>query len=188
MQSIHLVTRKKQAGFIPCIVYGKNQNFEKKNKKANIEKPYYNKEFSISKEELKILKSSKLKTRALPLEINFEDEGTQYKRVVIVKAVQIHPISNQIIHIDFFLVDNIQQFETVLPVRIIGKENSFAIKEGGVVNQMFKEIKAIRSHQSTTEEIIIDITNLKKRHSIRVSDINLTDITIKNNPVLVTIL
>jgi large subunit ribosomal protein L25 len=180
MQSINLVSRRKEEGFVPCVVYGKAQK--------GSEKPYYNKSLSIPSDQLKSLKDNKLKTRAIPITINFEDEEKQVSKIAVLKAIQFHPIKNNIIHLDFFIIDGSEEFEVLIPIRTVGKENSIAIKEGAVVNQMFKQIKAHRNLSSLTEEIVVDVSNLRKKDIVRANDLNLTDIFIKNNPVILTIL
>jgi ribosomal protein L25 (general stress protein Ctc) len=186
MRSIHLVARRSKSdkkGFVHCVVYGKNSRFVKNSENKN-EKPYYNISLSISDEELKNLKSAGLKTRALPIEINFED-GTPQKRIAIVKAVTTHPLTDQITHIDFFLVDNIEKFETTIHIKLTGIP--VGAKEGGSINHVTREIKAFRTKDSITEEIKVDISHLNKKGSIRAQEILPSDIFIEDNPVIVTI-
>ena len=180
MQSIYLLTRKKGPNLVPCVVYGKD--------KLSGDNPFFSENFSISQDQIKIIKSHKLKARALPLKVSFAFLGKEYHKSVVLKSVQFHPINLEIRHLDFFIIDELEKFETLLHIRVIGKESSVAIKEGAIVNQMFKQIKAMRSHYSHTDEIVVDVSNLKKKAIVRANDLNIKDIHFKNNPVILTIL
>jgi len=83
----------------------------------------------------------------------------------MIKSVQLHPVSDSILHVDFRKIDLKKKVETEVPIEIVGE--SPAVKEGGVLltqaNHLMVEAlpndvpKSIEIDASTITEIGTDI-------------------------------
>ena len=94
-------------------------------------------------------------------------------RDVIVKTIQYHPITEQILHIDLYGVKMDAKVTVKIPIMIIGQ--SIGVKEGGVLNQSMTELDVACLPANIPQDIEVDISNLNLGDTIRIEDINLGD-------------
>ena len=94
-------------------------------------------------------------------------------RDVIMKTIQYHPITEQILHIDLYGVKMDAKVTVKIPIMIIGQ--SIGVKEGGVLNQSMTELDVACLPANIPQEIEVDISNLNLGDTIRIEDINLGD-------------
>ena len=122
MQNIKLKNRTKTEGNnksllnqkkVPCVVYGKNI----KTQSLSVE----------LKEVESLIKSSGFYSKILTIELNGKTEK------VLPKEVQFHPVSDNVIHIDFMSVQDTTTVTVEVPIQFLNKEKCPAIKQGGVL-------------------------------------------------------
>ena len=112
---------------------------------------------------------------------------------VLLRDVQMHPFKQLIQHIDFQRVDANTKLHMKVPLHFSGDENSPAVKtEGCIANHVITEIEVLCLPADLPEFIAVDLSGLKKGHSLHLADITLpkgvTAVTRgKNNPVLVSV-
>ena len=112
---------------------------------------------------------------------------------VLLRDVQMHPFKQLIQHIDFQRVDANTKLHMKVPLHFSGDENSPAVKtEGCIANHVITEIEVLCLPADLPEFIAVDLSGLKKGHSLHLADIILpkgvTAVTRgKNNPVLVSV-
>lgn len=94
-------------------------------------------------------------------------------RDVIMKTIQYHPITEQILHIDLYGVKMDAKVTVKIPIMIIGQ--SIGVKEGGVLNQSMTELDVACLPANIPQEIEVDISNLNLGDTIRIEDIKLGD-------------
>ncbi|MBN1599448.1 MAG: 50S ribosomal protein L25/general stress protein Ctc [Bacteroidales bacterium] len=99
--------------------------------------------------------------------INLNIDGKKYQ--AILKDVQFHPVTDEVLHIDF-----IQVFQDVpaivsMPVEIVG--NSVGIKAGGKLRQRRRYLKVKGLIKDLPESLDIDITDLEIGDFIKVGDL-----------------
>ena len=94
-------------------------------------------------------------------------------RDVIIKSVQYHPISDQMLHIDLYGVKMDQEVTLKVPIEITGQ--SEGIKAGGVLNQTLTELEISCLPGNIPQNISIDITELNIGDAIRSGEITLDD-------------
>jgi large subunit ribosomal protein L25 len=94
-------------------------------------------------------------------------------RDVIIKSVQYHPISEEMLHIDLYGVKMDQEVTVKIPIEITGQ--SEGIKAGGVLNQVLTEIEISCLPGNIPQNVPIDITNLDIGDSIRLAQLSMTD-------------
>lgn len=105
--------------------------------------------------------------------VELELEGKKTK--AIVQEVQIHPVTDRTIHLDFLEISDSKPFKIQLPVRLEGF--SRGVRNGGRLRQNFRKINVSGLEKDLPEAIVIDITPLKIGDKKRVADISLSGLT-----------
>jgi large subunit ribosomal protein L25 len=133
------------------------------------------------------LKKETFHSSILDMELN----GKESK--VLLRNVQMHPFKQLVLHIDFQRVDASTKLHMKVPLHYSGDENSPAVKtEGCIANHVVTEIEVLCLPTDLPEFIAVDLSGLKKGHSLHLADIVLpkgvTAVTHgKKNPVLVSV-
>ncbi|MCX8122631.1 MAG: 50S ribosomal protein L25/general stress protein Ctc [Spirochaetes bacterium] len=86
-----------------------------------------------------------------------------------VKDYQRHPITDEILHVDFFRVTMTEAISTKVPVEVVG--TPVGVKQGGILEFIEREIEVECLPADLPEKITIDVTNLAIGQSIHVKDI-----------------
>lgn len=111
-------------------------------------------------------------------QIELNIEGTVKK--AIVKEVQFHPVTDEVLHIDFLELAADKPVKLKLPVRITG--NSLGVKNGGKLMVNFRKVDVIGLPGAFPDDVTIDITPLRIGMSIRVRDLSFDGLTFLNDP------
>jgi len=94
---------------------------------------------------------------------------------VLPRDVQLHPVSDLPIHVDFLRVGAGTVIEVAVPVHFINQEASPGLKRGGVLNVVRHEIDLRCPVESIPEQIIIDLTGTEVGESIHISRVTLPE-------------
>lgn len=97
--------------------------------------------------------------------------GKKMTKPAIIKELQTHPVSGDLIHIDFYEVDMKRQIKVMVPVVTMGK--SVGIEEGGLLNIVRRELEVFCLPGDIPEAIEIDISELGIGDSIHLEDVPL---------------
>ena len=98
------------------------------------------------------------------------------KRDVIIKSIQYHPISDQIVHIDLYGVKMDQEVSVKVPIIFVGQ--SVGVTNGGILNQSQTELEVSCLPSSIPQNIEIDISHLDIGDTIRLADISIDNATL----------
>lgn len=164
MNNIKLLSRTKQDGStkslinkdkIPGILYGKNTNDEK---------------ITIDLKTISSLSKDKgFFSKIIPIELNGKKEN------VLPKDIQYHPVSDNIIHVDFMRVQDNTIVTVEVPIDFLNREKSPGIKLGGVLNIVRREVE-LRCNATKIPSILeFDLMKSEIGDSIKISNINLPD-------------
>lgn len=124
---------------------------------------------SVSNNDLEqILKKSK--TGQLILNLVIQNGATQ-NRSAMIKELQIHPVTRNFLHVDFYEVAMDREIKVKVPVSIKGK--SKGVEEGGVLQIVRRELEVACLPGRVPRSIEIDISELEVGDSIHVQDIHL---------------
>lgn len=138
------------------------------------------------------------KIKSQSVQINLKDFVTAYKEVgetglltlvvggdkkpVLIHNLQIHPVTNEPIHVDFLQVDLKEKVEADIPVELEGE--SPAEKQGiGTVVQYINEIKVEALPADLPEKFIVDTSTLSEvDQAVMVKDLSFdkSKVEIKN--------
>ena len=94
---------------------------------------------------------------------------------VLPKDLQLHPVKESIIHIDFLRVGENTMLTIDVPVKFINENKCDGIKQGGVLNIVRREIEVKAPIQKLPEFIEADLEGLDIGDSIHFSSIKLSD-------------
>ena len=146
----------RRAGFVPCVVYGDNQPSE------NI---------CIAKDLLSryVYKSNFFSTV-------FEINGIGKKgQKFVAKQAQIHPVTDQVMHVDFMRVGKGSRVTVRVPVIFTNENASPGLKLGGVLNVLAHEIDVVCDPEKIPEHIEVDLTGFEFHHTVHSNTINLPE-------------
>ncbi len=156
------IAKLRQAGFVPGILYGEKLS------------PL---PFSVKAKDLKKIYGESGKTMVIDFELSGENQETQKYRVLF-KDVQVHPVTDHVLHIDLYQIPS-HKITVKVPLVFVGK--SEAESQGGILIKNHKELTVSGLADKLPKEITIDISALKKiGDQIKVKDVPvLKDLEIK---------
>lgn len=94
---------------------------------------------------------------------------------VIPRDVQLDPVTDRPVHVDFMRLKEGTQIVLAIPVRFRGQESSPGLKRGGVVNIVRHEIELLCPVENIPEFIEGDLSGLEIHDSLHISDIKLPE-------------
>jgi large subunit ribosomal protein L25 len=87
--------------------------------------------------------------------------------------LQVHPVTDEIVHIDFLrLVDDVK-VKVELPIGFKGV--SPGVKSGGKLIQNMRTIKVKTTPDNLVDKLYVSISRLKLGHSVRVKDVEISE-------------
>ena len=97
------------------------------------------------------------------------------KTRVIPREVQVDPVTDRPVHVDFMRLGEGAKVRLAIPVHFRNQGESPGLKKGGVLNIVRHEIELLCPAESIPEEIIIDLTGLDIHDSVHISAIKLPE-------------
>ena len=77
----------------------------------------------------------------------------------VLQDIQFHPITDKILHADFYQLSDDKPVVMEVPVRITGR--SKGVVAGGVLRQSFRKLKVKAIPANLPDEVVVDVTPLK---------------------------
>lgn len=105
------------------------------------------------------------------VELNHQGE----KQPVIPRAIQFHPVTDEVIHVDLYRVEENAEIAIDVVVHFKNHEASPGLKRGGVLNVVRHTIKLKCKANKIPEEIVVDLTGRDIGDSIHISQITLPE-------------
>lgn len=136
----------RKEGNVPCVIYGKEQNVHFHAHENTFKNLIYTPDAHL---------------------VNLDLEGNVYK--VVLQDVQFHPVSDKITHIDFIEVLADKPLVVSLPIKVTG--DSVGVKAGGKLRIKKRHLKVRGYVNDIPENLLIDITDVKIHHSVKVGDL-----------------
>ncbi|MDR1878246.1 MAG: 50S ribosomal protein L25/general stress protein Ctc [Bacteroidales bacterium] len=157
--------KQRNQGFIPCVLYGGEKQMPLLVEEKSFIKLIYTPEVYY---------------------VDLDIEGDKYK--AIVQETQFHPVTDQLLHVDFLQIIDGKPVTIDIPLRITG--NSPGVMRGGKLSKRVRKLKVKGLLEHIPENITVDISQMDILDSILVENIKQENITIIDNPskVIVTIL
>jgi len=97
-------------------------------------------------------------------------DSDQQGKVVMIRDMQLAPLTQDILHIDFQEINLKEEVEISVPLELVGKPAG--VKDGGILQQIEREIELRCLPLAIPEKIEVDVSNLAIGDSMHVSDIS----------------
>lgn len=104
---------------------------------------------------------------------NLETEGAKDRELTVLREVQRDPVSEKIVHMDLLRIDMKKPLD--VSVGVIGKGVPAGVKEGGVLDQVLREVSLRCLPDNVPPTIEVDISHLDVGDGIHVSDLQFDD-------------
>ena len=144
----------RKEGLVPCNVYG-----EKKGENGLPEAL----SFAVSMRDLrKIVYTPHIYV------VNLVIDGESHTAVM--KELQFHPVTDQVLHVDFYEVNDQKPITIGIPVKLNGLAQG--VRDGGRINLSIRKINVTATYQVIPEHLDIDVTSLQLGKSIKVGDLS----------------
>jgi large subunit ribosomal protein L25 len=115
--------------------------------------------------------------------VNVQVEGEPASRPVVVRSFQRHPVTRNVLHLDFYQVDLNRPIQGAVPIRLIGEASAVHVYQGILLTGADSiQVEALPADLPESVEVSID--SLTQPDSvITVADINLpSSITVLTDP------
>ena len=112
----------------------------------------------------------------------FELNINKKKERVLVKEVQMHPVTDQPLHIDFLRVKKGAKINVNIPVRFINEESCPAIKQGGMLNIVLHSLEVTCSVDAIPEEVVVDLDGVQMGESLHTEGLKISDGAVMTHP------
>lgn len=145
----------RREGLIPAVLYGNKEQVH----------------FSIKENDLKkLVFTSKVNI----VEVNVDGK----KAEAILKDIQLHPVTDRLLHVDFQEVIEGKKVKVNLPITVSGL--AIGVKNGGKLVQNFRTLTAEAFAKDLPDTINIDVTSLKIGGKTRVGQIKIEGVSFLN--------
>lgn len=145
----------RREGLIPCVIYGGSEEIA----------------FTVDAKEVKPLIYT---PNSYIVELNIDGKVEK----AVMREVQFHPVREQILHIDFYRVQEGKPVAISIPVRLSGTAEG--VKVGGKLALSARKLMVKALVDQLPDEIVVDVTPLQVGQTIFVGDLkqdNLTFVT-----------
>ena len=140
---------------VPCVLYGGAENVHFTTTIGEIRKMIYSPEVFV---------------------VNLDIDGKKTKSIM--KALQFHPVSDKVLHIDFLEVTEDRSVVVELPVKLEGLAEG--VKAGGKLALEMRKLKVKGLYTQIPENVIVDVTELGLGKSIQVANVAVENLEILN--------
>jgi large subunit ribosomal protein L25 len=147
------VKKLRAHGRIPAVIYGRQT------KSQNLE---------INAKEIEELIHHSLSENLL-VDLAVKDDSRP-KRLALVQEIQHHPLSGQVLHVDFHEVSENEKVIVMVPVETVGE--AVGVKTGGgVLEHVLFKLKVRALPKDLPEQITVDVSHLELNKAIHLGEI-----------------
>jgi len=132
---------------VPCVLYGQGENLH----------------FAVTNDALRNLVYSP----DIYL-VNLDIEGKKVK--AIMKDIQFHPVKDNILHIDFYQIDEAKPIVMEVPVALEGLAEG--VKAGGKLTLQLRKVKVKALFNNIPEKLVINVSSLGLGKTIQVGQLS----------------
>lgn len=147
----------RNSGQVPCVLYGQGEQVY----------------FSVRRVDME-----KLIFTPNVYQIEIDIEGT--KRTAIIQDLQMHPVTDKPLHVDFLELADDKEVKINIPLRIKGRARG--VVAGGILVTIFRSLKVKGLPKDLPAEIEVDVSPLRIGHAIRVGDLSFPGVTVLEDP------
>lgn len=100
------------------------------------------------------------------------------KATAVVKELQFHPLSGDVLHIDFLEVTEQKPVTVEIPIQLTG--HAEGVKAGGKLSQAMRKMKVNGIYTQFPDRVVVDVTALGLGKKIAVGDVHIEGLTMMN--------
>jgi len=143
----------RRAGMVPAVIYGDNKDPEA---------------IQIPQNEV-----IRLLNRGGFMSHTFEVQVGKKTTTVLPRDLQLHPVSDLPMHIDFLRLGKGAVVTMEVPIKVVGEDVSAGLKRGGVINYTRHEIEVNVPANAIPEFIEVSVADLDINEAVKISDVKL---------------
>ena len=144
----------RKEGYVPCNLYG-----EKKDANGNPEAL----SFAILATDLrKVVYTPHIYV------VNLDIDGE--KHTAVMRELQFHPVTDALLHIDFYEINEKKPITIGIPVKLNGLAQG--VRDGGKINLAERKLNVTAPYKQIPEVLDIDVTDLQLGKSIKVGELS----------------
>lgn len=140
---------------VPCVLYGGKANVHFTATVSDLRKLIYSPEVFV---------------------VNLTIDGTTCK--AIMKALQFHPVTDRVLHIDFLELSENKPVVVEIPVKLEGLAEG--VKAGGKLALEMRKLKVKGLYNQIPERITLDVSSLGLGKTIQVGNVSVENLEILN--------
>ncbi|MCQ2958700.1 MAG: 50S ribosomal protein L25/general stress protein Ctc [Bacteroidales bacterium] len=141
-------------GQIPCVLYGCGENVN----------------FTV---EAKAFDKVIITPNVYVVNLNIDGKA----RKAILKEVQFHPVTDNVLHVDFLEITEEKPFSIKLPIKVVG--HAEGVKLGGKLKVKMRKMKVSGLLKDMPEILEIDVTSLGLGQSVKLANVAFNNLTIE---------
>jgi len=145
----------RRSEMVPCVLYGEKEIIH----------------FQIEEKKVKNLVYT---PNVYIVQLNID--GTEAE--AIMQDIQFHPVTDHILHMDFYQINDKKAFKIAIPVDLQGVAEG--VKAGGQMQLMQRKLKVKGLKKDLPNTIAINVEHLVIGKVIKVSDVNVNDLQLLN--------
>lgn len=100
--------------------------------------------------------------------INIDIEGE--KHIAIMKEIQFHPVTDAVLHVDFYEITPEKPITVGIPVNLVG--HAAGVRAGGRLSLSIRQIKVTAPFANIPEKLDVDVTALEIGKTIKVGSLH----------------
>lgn len=136
----------RDAELVPCVVYGGKEPLHFSTEEKSFKNLVYTPE-----------------AHTVSIELNGETISA------VLQDIQFHPITDKILHADFYQLSADKPVIMEVPVKVTGRAKG--VVAGGALRQSYRKLKVKAVPANLPDEIVVDVTPLKIGNKLYVGDI-----------------
>ena len=136
----------RNAGLVPCVLYGTGEQIHFSVRSVDIEKLIFSPDV---------------------FQIELDLDGT--KKMGIMQDLQMHPVKDKPLHIDFLELQDDKKVKVMLPLRTTG--SAIGVMNGGKLRQPYRKLKVMGLPADLPEAIVVAITKLRIGHTVKINSL-----------------
>ncbi|OAG27826.1 50S ribosomal protein L25/general stress protein Ctc [Thermodesulfatator autotrophicus] len=101
--------------------------------------------------------------------LTLENNGSTIKKIALVKELQYHPVTDEILHVDFYEISMEREVEVEVPIELVGKAKG--VEAGGHLQQLLQTMTVACLPGLIPDKIEVDVSELDLGDVIHVKDL-----------------
>ncbi len=139
----------RKEGRVPCVLYGQGEQIHFSVRAVDVQKLIFSPDV---------------------YQVELDIEGGK-KAVAIIQDLQMHPVKDTPVHVDFLELDDKKRVKVSLPLRHEG--SAIGVMNGGKLRQPYRKLRVIGLPGDLPDAVTVNVSDLRIGQSVRISDLDI---------------